>query len=99
MDNVFVERLWRSLKYEYVYLNALDNMKDDKEKLNFWIEYYNYERPHSSLNDQPPNEFYEGIEPALTGSIMIMSDSTLRTLSYCPINGVHFRYGSLGPRY
>ena len=62
MDNVFVERLWRSLKYEYVYLNALDNMKDDKEKLNFWIEYYNYERPHPSLNDQTPNEFYEGIE-------------------------------------
>ena len=63
MDNVFIERLWRSLKYECVYLNAFDNMKDAKEKLNFWIEYYNHERPHSSLNDQTPNEIYEGIEP------------------------------------
>ena len=58
-----IERLWRSLKYECVYLNAFDNMKDAKEKLKTWIEYYNHERPHSSLNDQTPNEVYEGIEP------------------------------------
>jgi putative transposase len=63
MDNVFIERLWRSLKYECVYLNAFDNMKEAKEKLNTWINYYNHERPHSSLNDQTPNEVYEGIEP------------------------------------
>jgi putative transposase len=63
MDNVFIERLWRSLKYECVYLNAFDDMKDANEKLNSWIEYYNHERPHSSLNDQTPNEFYEGIKP------------------------------------
>jgi len=63
MDNVFIERLWRSLKYECVYLNAFDNMKDAMEKLNTWIEYYNHERPHSSLKDQTPNEIYEGIEP------------------------------------
>ncbi len=42
MDNVFIERLWRSLKYECVYLNAFDNMKDAMEKLNAWIEYYKY---------------------------------------------------------
>jgi putative transposase len=63
MDNVFIERLWRSLKYECVYLNAFDNMQEAKEKLNTWINYYNHERPHSSLNDQTPNEVYEGIEP------------------------------------
>ena len=63
MDNVFIERLWRSLKYECVYLNAFDDLKDAKAKLNTWIEYYNHERPHSSLKDQTPNEFYEGIEP------------------------------------
>ena len=63
MDNVFIERLWRSLKYECVYLNAFDDMKDATERLNTWIEYYNHERPHSSLNDQTPNEVYEGIKP------------------------------------
>jgi len=63
MDNVFIERLWRSLKYECVYLNAFENMQDATEKLRFWIEYYNHERPHSSLNDRTPNEAYQGIEP------------------------------------
>ncbi len=63
LDNIFIERLWRSLKYECVYLNAFDNLKDAKEKLSTWIDYYNHERPHSSLNDQTPNEVYEGIEP------------------------------------
>ena len=65
MDNVFIERLWSSLKYECVYLNVFDNMKDARQKVNFCIEYYNHNRPHSSLNDQTPNEVYEGIEPLL----------------------------------
>lgn len=65
MGNVFIERLWRSLKYECVYLNAFDNMKDAKEKLNTWIEYYNHQRPRSSLNDQTLNEVCEGIKPLL----------------------------------
>ena len=63
MDNVFIERLWRSLKYECVYLNAFDNMKDAEENISYWMDYYNHERPHSSLNDQTPSEFYEGIKP------------------------------------
>ena len=63
MDNVFIERLWRSLKYECVYLNAFDDLKDAEENISNWIDYYNHERPHSSLNDQTPNEIYEGIEP------------------------------------
>ena len=63
MDNVFIERQWRSLKYECVYLNAIDNMKNAKQKLNTWIEYYNHQRPHSSLKDQTPYAVDEGIDP------------------------------------
>ncbi|MCZ6852303.1 MAG: integrase core domain-containing protein [Gammaproteobacteria bacterium] len=63
LDNVFIERLWFSLKYECVYQNAVDKLKDEKQKLNTCIEYYNHERLHSSVNDQTPNEVYEGIEP------------------------------------
>lgn len=63
MDNVFIERLWRSLKYECVYLHAFDNMKHAKEMIGSWMDYYNLERPHSSLNGQTPNEVYEGIKP------------------------------------
>jgi putative transposase len=63
MDDVFIERLWRSLKYECVYLNAFDNMKDAEQNISYWMDYYNRERPHSSLNDQTPDEFYEGLKP------------------------------------
>ena len=63
MDNVFVERLWRSLKYECVYLQAFDNLKDAKEKIGDWIKYYNLERPHSSLDGQTPAEVHGGITP------------------------------------
>ncbi|VUX54990.1 protein of unknown function [uncultured Woeseiaceae bacterium] len=38
-------------------------MKDAEENVSYWMGYYNHERPHSSLNDQTPNEFYAGIEP------------------------------------
>ncbi len=43
-DSDFFKRPWRSLEYECVYLNAFNNMIDAKEKLNFWIDYCNYER-------------------------------------------------------
>ena len=63
MDNVFIERLWRSLKYECVYLDAFQNFVDARRKLDSWIGYYNHERPHSSLGDCTPHEVYRGIEP------------------------------------
>ena len=63
MDNVFIERLWRSLKYECVYLNAFESIPDATQQLGTWISYYNHERSHSSLNDLTPNEVYLGIDP------------------------------------
>ena len=63
MDNVFIERLWRSLKYECVYLNAFESRCDAEHHLGVWIDYYNHERPHSQLRDRTPNEAYLGIEP------------------------------------
>jgi putative transposase len=58
MDNVFVERLWRSLKYECVYLNAFESVRDAMHQIGLWIDYYNDERPHSSLGDRTPREAY-----------------------------------------
>ena len=54
LDNVFIERLWRSLKQECVYLNALDSMRDAAGQIGWWIAYYNRERPHSSLGGRTP---------------------------------------------
>jgi putative transposase len=63
LDNVFIERLWRSLKYECVYLNAFQSFKDAHRQIRDWIDYYNDRRPHSKLHDLTPSEVYTGIRP------------------------------------
>lgn len=56
-DNVFVERLWRSIKYEEVYLYAYDSVTAAKQGLERYIKKYNQIRPHSSLDRITPDEF------------------------------------------
>lgn len=58
IDNVFIERLWRSLKYECVYLNAFDSGLQARKEIEAWINHYNQTRPHSTFNGQTPNEVY-----------------------------------------
>ena len=58
MDNVMIERLWRSLKYECVYLNAFETGSEVRQGLKNWIDFYNTRRPHSSLDDKTPDEAY-----------------------------------------
>ena len=57
-DNVFVERLWRSLKYEEVYLHAYDTVSAAKARLARYFHYYNHDRSHSSLTDRTPDDAY-----------------------------------------
>ena len=57
-DNVFVERLWRSVKYEEVYLHAYDTVSAAKAGLDRYFRFYNSRRPHSSLDRQTPDQFY-----------------------------------------
>jgi putative transposase len=57
-DNVFVERLWRSVKYEEVYLRAYDSVADARALLGRYLTFYNCERPHSSLDRRTPDEAY-----------------------------------------
>ena len=53
-DNVFVERLWRTIKYEEVYLRAYDSVSAARECLARYLKFYNTRRPHSSLDGQTP---------------------------------------------
>jgi putative transposase len=62
MDNVFIERLWRSLKYESVYLHAFETGSELRAGLSWWIDYYNARRPHSTLAGRTPDEAYGAIE-------------------------------------
>ena len=59
IDSRFIERLWRSLKYECVYLNAFETGSEARRCIGRWINYYNGDRPHSSHNGLTPNEAYE----------------------------------------
>lgn len=58
LDNIYVERLWRSLKYEEIYLNSYENMKELKDAIKRYFRFYNTERFHQSLNYLTPNEIY-----------------------------------------
>jgi putative transposase len=61
MDNVFVERLWRSLKYENVYLHAYATGSEARRGIGSWIDGYNGRRPHQALGYRTPNEVYAGL--------------------------------------
>ena len=60
MDNVFIERLWRSVKYECVYLHAFETGSEARAGIGRWMSYYNAERPHSALGGRTPDEAYAG---------------------------------------
>jgi putative transposase len=58
MDNIFVERLWRSLKYEEVYLRAYETVEEAKQGIAAWIHFYNFERVHQALGYKTPWEVF-----------------------------------------
>ena len=57
-DNVFVERLWRSVKYEEVYLRAYDSVGEARASIGRYLDFYNRKRPHSSLDARTPDHAY-----------------------------------------
>ena len=57
-DNVFVERLWRSVKYEEVYLRAYEGVSEARASIGRYLDFYNRRRPHSSLDGTTPDQAY-----------------------------------------
>jgi putative transposase len=57
-DNVFVERLWRSVKYEEVYLRAYESVSEARTSIGRYLDFYNGRRPHSSLDGTTPDQAY-----------------------------------------
>lgn len=58
LDNVFIERLWCSLKYEEIYLHAYENGTEARAGIGKWINFYNQIRPHNSLGGETPDVYY-----------------------------------------
>jgi putative transposase len=58
LDNIFIERLWRTVKYEYLYLHAFDGGQALREGLRSWVGWYNRQRPHQGLGYRTPDEVY-----------------------------------------
>jgi len=71
-DNVYIERFWRSLKYESLYLHSFETVSEARRMLGGYIEFYNQKRPHQSLNYKTPNLVYENY-----GKIFPKQDKTL----------------------
>ncbi len=67
LDNIMVERLWRSVKYEEIYLHEYESVTALKKALKQYFYYFNYERPHQSFGDAIPAEIY-GVKQGLTDS-------------------------------
>ena len=66
MDNIFVERLWRTIKYEEVYLKAYESITEARSNIAEFIRFYNFDRPHQALDYSTPWEIYSGIKTLKT---------------------------------
>ena len=78
MDNIFIERLWRSLKYEAIYLHEIADGLQARRLIGEWVRFYNTERPHSALGRAHPGRAYRGKAP------VDMMDKPLRALPTSP---------------
>jgi putative transposase len=88
MDNIFVERLWRSLKYEEVYLHAYATVAEAKAGIADWLRFYNQERQHQSLGYRTPRQIYDE-------SLWICGRSALPTGSASPASRASSESGEM----
>ena len=92
MDNIFIERLWRSLKYEAVYLHELADGLKARRVIGEWIGFYTTERPHSALGGRTPAEAYRGARPVDMMNTSLRSSRAARgPRSHGPAAGAHPR--------
>ena len=87
MDNVFIERLWRSLKYEDIYLKGYGDGREARDGIGAWIAFYNARRPHQALANRTPMAVWRDGVPGALGNTAV--DMTLRldnagALPTCP---------------
>src|SRR5919197_3376719 len=67
-DNVFVERLWKTIKYEHVYLHAYESVSEARTKIESYLDFYNQRRPHSRIDWRTPDDAYFSSLPQLAAA-------------------------------
>ena len=75
LDNIYVERLWRSLKYEDIYLKSYENMSELKEGIKMYFKFYNTERFHQSLEYLVPEVMYKSFSKREDLDIAALEDT------------------------
>jgi putative transposase len=80
-DNLFIERLWRTVKYEEVYIKAYQNGRDARVGIGDYFRFYNTERPHQALGYRTPAEVFTSIPVEVTqgGMVESLTPDTMRT--------------------
>ncbi len=102
-DNILLDRLWRTVKYEEVYLKAYSNGREAKAGLDVYFSFYNNQRPHQALGYRTPAEVHstasdepskevDGHRTVHRQTLEIRRDSHLVLPQTCPTNGVHLSY-------
>ena len=105
-DNLFIERLWRTVKYEEVYLKAYRDGREARVGIGKYFRFYNAERPHQALGYRTPAEVYASPVESLNGGMVeSLTPATIRTAEpalnialFCPNNGDHLSSRS-GPSH
>jgi hypothetical protein len=94
LDNIFVERLWRSIKYEAVYLKAYKDGTEAKQGIGSYLDFYNRERPHQALGYRTPEKMFhdgqprkrpEGHDVVLTAGIQTKPLAAEESLNLAPL--------------
>ncbi len=85
MDNIFIERLWRSLKYEEVYLKSYETVQEAREGIGQWINFYNHERLHQSLGYRTPSAIYNNAKEKNNEQLKKQKDPTATKQDLFPV--------------
>ena len=96
MDNVFIERRWRSLKDECVYLPAFETGSDARAGIGRWIDYYNTKRPHSVIDGRTPEEVHCGRDAPSPGHAPEMAPEMLAATARSSARRLRPRHGWAG---
>ena len=86
LDNIFVERLWRTVKYQNVYLKGYQTIPEARSGLGEYFEFYNKERPHQGLDNKTPWEVYSGLPGVSSESAQVMAGQNMALVEKAPYN-------------